>query len=72
MATNLRREHKAKAKALKHLDTLGQLGNDRQNSALQDMAETAWDALWGVLNQSIDLGTIVQPILAQVKTVLGF
>jgi hypothetical protein len=65
-------DDKTKAKALKHLESLAQLGNDRSDSTLQEKAETAWDALTGILGKTIKLAPIVETVLPQIQTLLGF
>ncbi|NEP12270.1 MAG: hypothetical protein F6K14_19095 [Symploca sp. SIO2C1] len=46
---------KEQKKALKHLDTIGKLGVDRNNSNLQEMAENALDALPTILKRGAGL-----------------
>ncbi|NET55853.1 MAG: hypothetical protein F6K47_06690 [Symploca sp. SIO2E6] len=46
---------KDKQKALKHLDTIGKLAIDRNNSNLQEMAENALDALPTILKRGTGL-----------------
>ena len=64
-------EDKTKAKALKHLQSLAQLGNDRSDSTLQEKAETAWDALTGILGKAMKLAPIAETVLPQIQTLLG-
>ncbi|NES18255.1 MAG: hypothetical protein F6K41_04820 [Symploca sp. SIO3E6] len=46
---------KDKKKALKHLDTIGKLGVERNNSDLREMAENAMDALPTILKRGTGL-----------------
>ena len=63
---------KNRDKALKHLETIGKFGGERQNSDLRDQAETALDALPTILNQGTGLNkTHLDTLLATIKENLG-
>lgn len=60
-------------KALKHLKTIREFGDDRQNSELRENAETALDALPTILSQGNGLNkTHIDTFLTKMKQNLGF
>ena len=71
---------KDKKKALKHLDTIGKLGVDRNNSNLQEMAENAMDALPTILKRGAGLMEFLKThfdieldeILDNIQSILNF
>jgi len=71
---------KDKQKALKHLDTIGKLGVDRNNSHLQEMAENALDALPTILKRGAGLMKFVKThfdieldeMLENIQSILNF
>jgi hypothetical protein len=64
-------DDKNKAKALKYVDTLGKLGTDRHNPTLQESAETAWDALTGILGKTAQLVPLANTLLPTIQSLLG-
>jgi gas vesicle protein len=64
-------DDKNKAKALKYVDALGKLGNDRTNPTLQEIAETAWDALTGILSKAAQLVPLADTLLPSIQNLLG-
>ncbi|NEP13712.1 MAG: pentapeptide repeat-containing protein, partial [Symploca sp. SIO2C1] len=71
---------KDKKKALKHLDTIGKLGVERNNSDLQGMAEDAMDALPTILKRGAGLMEFLKThfdieldeILDNIQSILNF
>ncbi len=71
---------KEQKKALKHLDTIGKLGIDRNNSNLQEMAENALDALPTILQRGTGLMEFLKThfnveldeILDNIQNILNF
>ncbi|NES18316.1 MAG: hypothetical protein F6K41_05145 [Symploca sp. SIO3E6] len=71
---------KDKQKALKHLDTIGKLGVDRNNSNLQEMAENALDALPTILKRGAGLMEFIKThfdieldeMLENIQSILNF
>ncbi|NET58378.1 MAG: hypothetical protein F6K47_20150 [Symploca sp. SIO2E6] len=63
---------KDKKKALKHLDTIGKLGVERNNSNLREMAENSMDALPTILKRGAGLFDIeLDEILDNIQSLLG-
>jgi len=62
---------KDKEKALKHLNAIGKLGSDRNNSDLKEMAENALDALPTILKRGTGLLKFVEThFKTQLDTIL--
>ena len=59
-------DDKAKAKALKYLEALAAAGTTPQDDTLQEKAETAIDALTGILGKTTNLVTTAGPLLEKV------
>jgi len=64
-------DDKSKGKALKYVDALGKLGNDRNNPTLQEAAGMAWDALTGLLGKAAELVPIADTLLPPIQKLLG-
>ncbi|NER80784.1 MAG: hypothetical protein F6K42_14675 [Leptolyngbya sp. SIO1D8] len=69
---DLELSEKEKQKALKHLNSVGELGINRENPSLRERAESAIDALTGILSKGQKLWTTATPLLLAIRKLLGF
>ncbi|MEM6255553.1 MAG: hypothetical protein AAF821_21775 [Cyanobacteria bacterium P01_D01_bin.156] len=58
---------KDKQKALRYLSTLGELGTEKKNGSLRQKAETAIDALTGILSKGGKLWSVSEPLLEGIQ-----
>ena len=61
-----------KDNALKHLQTIGEAAQDRQNPSLRERAEDSLDALTGILGKANNLWAAAKPWLNGVRRLFGF
>ena len=61
-----------KDKALKHLQTIGEAAQDRQDPTLRERAEDSLDALTGILGKANKLWVAAKPWVNGVRRIFGF
>ena len=62
---------KDKAKALKHIESIGKLGSKQNDTTLREKAEDALDALMGIVSKFASFSGIAKPLIDSVKSILN-
>jgi hypothetical protein len=64
-------DDKDKAKALKHIESIGKLGSNQNDATLREKAEDALDALIGIAAKFTSFFGIAKPLIDSVKSILN-
>jgi ATP-dependent Clp protease ATP-binding subunit ClpA len=64
-------DDKDKAKALKHIESIGKLGSKQNDATLREKAEDALDALIGIGGKFASFFGIAKPLIDSVKSILN-
>ncbi len=64
-------DDKDKAKALKHIESIGKLGSKQNDATLREKAEDALDALIGIVGKFASFSGIAKPLIDSVKSILN-